>query len=91
MKKLLGENIKSLFAFNSTERVWELPFFMALGVGLVLGVGAFYERLDLGLIAMIGVMAFLYSLCVIYFFKNSLPTPIPKRETGVLASLWLIL
>lgn len=60
MKKIIVENIKNVLMFNSTERVWQLPFFMALGVGMVLSVGAYYERIDLGLIAMIGVMAFLY-------------------------------
>ena len=54
-------SIKQIFILNSSTRVWQLPFFAALGVALVLGIGAYYQRLDLGLIAMIGVMAFLYT------------------------------
>lgn len=53
--------LQAIFAFNPTERVWQLPFFMALGVGLVLSLGAYFERIDLGLISMIGAMAFLYT------------------------------
>lgn len=60
MKKIILENIKNVLTLNKTERVWQLPFFTALGVGIVLSVGAYYERLDLGLIAMIGAMGFLY-------------------------------
>ena len=35
-------------------------FFAALGVGVVLSISAYYDRIDLGLISMIGVLAFLY-------------------------------
>ncbi|TQR30975.1 hypothetical protein DMB92_07065 [Campylobacter sp. MIT 99-7217] len=54
-------SLKQILTLNSTERVWQLPFFAALGVALVLSIGGYYQRLDLGLIAMIGVMAFLYT------------------------------
>ncbi|KAA6224704.1 MULTISPECIES: FUSC family protein [unclassified Campylobacter] len=60
MRQKIFKHFIDILALNSTQRVWQLPFFIALGVGLVLGVGAYYKRLDLGLISMIGVMAFLY-------------------------------
>jgi len=54
------EHIKAILAFNSTQRVWQLPFFLALGVGGILSVSAYFQRIDLGLIAMIGTMVFIY-------------------------------
>ena len=51
---------KTLFMFHPTDRVWQMPFFAAAGVGIVLFVGHFFGRLDLGLVAVFGVNAFLY-------------------------------
>ncbi len=52
------DTIKIAFSINSTERVWQMPFFAALGVGVVLSISAYYDRIDLGLISMLGVLAF---------------------------------
>lgn len=60
MKTKATQTIKSTFTINSTERVWQMPFFAALGVGIVLSIAAHYDRIDLGLISVIGVLAFLY-------------------------------
>lgn len=38
-----------------------MPFFFALAVGFALSIAAYYECMDLGLIAMIGIMAFAYT------------------------------
>lgn len=60
MKEKLLKSLKDSIVLNPTERVWQMPFFGAFGVGIVLSISAFYERIDLGLISMIGVLAFLY-------------------------------
>lgn len=60
MKKILKQHFKEIAGFTSSEQVWQMPFFAALGVGIVLGVSVFFAKLNYGLIAMIGVMAFLY-------------------------------
>lgn len=56
----IKQHFKEILQLNPTERVWQMPFFFALAVACVLSVGTYYNRTDLGLIAMIGVMAFLY-------------------------------
>lgn len=60
MKERIYQNIKDILKMNSSDRVWQLPFFAALGVGLVLAIGSYYDQVRLGLVAMIGVMSVLY-------------------------------
>ncbi|MCW1360824.1 FUSC family protein [Campylobacter sp. US33a] len=59
MKKYFSK-LAPIFKFNPCQRVWQLPFFAALGVGLILSVAMFFQRMDYGLIAILGVAAFLY-------------------------------
>lgn len=61
MREHLQSYLKAIINYNKNiERVWQLPFFVALAVGAVLFVGAYYNQVGLGLVCMIGVMAFLY-------------------------------
>ncbi|HEB9354426.1 TPA: FUSC family protein [Campylobacter coli] len=60
-RKILKQQCKEIIQLNPTERVWQMPFFFALAVGFALSIAAYYERMDLGLIAMIGIMAFVYT------------------------------
>lgn len=60
MKREIIAYLKALFTLNKTDRVWQMPFFAAAGVGIALFVGHWFGRLDLGLIAVFGVNAFLY-------------------------------
>lgn len=52
--------IKELITLNKTDRVWQLPFFAGLNVSIILFIGAYFGRPDLGLISMIGTTIFLY-------------------------------
>ncbi len=54
------ELVRELFRINPNNRVWQLPFFAAAGVGLILSVGAGVGRIDLSLLAVVGSSAFLY-------------------------------
>lgn len=53
-------HLKELIALNKTERVWQMPFFAGLNVAIVLFIGAYFNRPDLGLVSMIGTTIFLY-------------------------------
>lgn len=57
---MLKQHFKEIAKLNSSEQVWQMPFFAALGVGIVLGLSVFFGKLNYGLIAMIGALSFLY-------------------------------
>lgn len=56
----LEENVKLIFTWNPSDRLWQMPFFASVGVAIVLFIAAFFERPDLGLVAIIGTNIFLY-------------------------------
>ena len=56
----IQENIKLIFTWNPSDRLWQMPFFAGLSVAIVLFVAAFFNRPDLGLVAIIGTNIFLY-------------------------------
>ncbi|HEA7267575.1 TPA: FUSC family protein [Campylobacter jejuni] len=58
--EILKQHFKEIAKLNSSEQVWQMPFFAALGVGIVLGLSVFFGKLNYGLIAMIGALSFLY-------------------------------
>lgn len=49
-----------IFTWNKSDRLWQMPFFAGLSVGIVLFISVLMNRPDLGLVAMIGTMTFLY-------------------------------
>lgn len=57
---------------NASDRLWQMPFAAALASGLPLLVGAYFDRMDYGLVSSLGGMVFL-----------SLPnTPLSHRMAG---------
>lgn len=58
--EILKQHFKEIAKLNSSEQVWQMPFFVALGVGIVLEFSVFFGKLNYGLIAMIGALSFLY-------------------------------
>lgn len=63
MKKffsLILSHAKLIFEWQQSDRLWQMPFFAALSVGIVLLVGSIWERPDLALVSMIGTTIFLY-------------------------------
>lgn len=59
MKKIYKHS-KLLLSVNKTDRVWQMPFFAALSVAVVLLVALYFNRLDLGMVAVLGANVFLY-------------------------------
>ncbi len=60
-KTLTAEEWALLKKVNSTDRLWQMPIAAALSSGLPLCVGAWFGRIDFGLISSLGGLAFLYT------------------------------
>jgi len=52
--------LRQLAAVKPSDRPWQMPFAAALASGLPLLVGAWFERMDYGLISSLGGLVFLY-------------------------------
>lgn len=60
LKNLLREQLRLLLTINPSDRRWQMPFAAALATGLPLFVGAWFDRLDYGLVSSLGGLVFLY-------------------------------
>lgn len=58
-RQLRGE-LRQLTTLQASDRRWPMPFAAALASGLPLLVGAYFARMDYGLIASLGGLVFLY-------------------------------
>lgn len=58
--ELLKEQLRLLLTINPSDRRWQMPFAAALATGLPLFVGAWFDRLDYGLVSSLGGLVFLY-------------------------------
>lgn len=73
---LLREELRQLMTIKPSDRPWQMPFAAALATGLPLLVGAWFDRMDYGLISSLGGLVFLY-----------LPeTPLHHRMVALMAS-----
>lgn len=61
LKRLIREELQQLFAFKRSDRLWQMPFAAALAIGLPLLIGAYFGRLDYGLVSSMGGLVFLYT------------------------------
>jgi len=59
--QLAHQELRSLLTMQSSDRKWPLPLAAALSSGIPLLVGAFFGRMDYGLISSLGGMVFLYT------------------------------
>lgn len=57
---LLREEWRQLTTVKPSDRPWQMPFAAALASGLPLLVGAYFDRMDYGLISSLGGLVFLY-------------------------------
>ena len=71
----LRAELAHLTAFNASDRSWQLPLAAALASGLPLVVGAYFDRLDYGLVSSLGGLVFLYAP----------PTPLHHRMVMLMA------
>jgi uncharacterized membrane protein YccC len=53
--------LRHLATINASDRRWQMPFCAALAMGFPLLIGAYFERLDYGLVSSLGGLVFLYS------------------------------
>lgn len=60
LRQSLRSEWQHLAAFSPSERRWEMPIAAALAMGLPLVVGAYFERIDYGLVSCLGGLVFLY-------------------------------
>ncbi|WP_025917011.1 FUSC family protein [Herminiimonas sp. CN] len=75
LRSLLREELRHLTTINASDRLWQMPFAAALASGLPLLVGAYFNRMDYGLVSSLGGLVFLY-----------LPsTPLHHRMVSVMA------
>ncbi|MBD5800956.1 hypothetical protein AZOA_03580 [Azoarcus sp. Aa7] len=73
---LLRDELRQLMTIKPSDRPWQMPFAAALASGLPLLVGAWFDRMDYGLISSLGGLVFLY-----------LPeTPLHHRMVALMAS-----
>lgn len=57
---LLREEFRQLTTIRPSDRRWQMPFAAALASGLPLLVGAYFGRMDYGLVSSLGGLVFLY-------------------------------
>ncbi|MBV2133240.1 FUSC family protein [Pseudomonas sp. MAP12] len=60
LNRLLQAQWRQLLTINPSDRPWQMPFAAALATGLPLLVGAWFDRLDYGLVSSLGGLVFLY-------------------------------
>ncbi|MDE2583905.1 MAG: FUSC family protein, partial [Betaproteobacteria bacterium] len=57
---LLRAELRQLTSIRPSDRPWQMPFAAALASGLPLLVGAYFCRMDYGLVSSLGGLVFLY-------------------------------
>lgn len=60
LQVLMREELRHLTTIQTSDRLWQMPFAAALALGLPLLVGAYFNRLDYGLVSSLGGLVFLY-------------------------------
>lgn len=60
LQALMRAELLHLTTINASDRLWQMPFAAALASGLPLLVGAYFDRMDYGLISSLGGLVFLY-------------------------------
>ena len=60
-QSMVRVELRHLATINASDRRWQMPFCAALAMGLPLLIGAYFERLDYGLVSSLGGLVFLYS------------------------------
>lgn len=76
----LREEFRHLTTIHPSDRLWQMPFAASLASGLPLLVGAYFGRLDYGLVSSLGGLVFLYLP----------PTPLYHRMVSLMASAFAL-
>ena len=59
LQLLMREELRHLTTTHANDRLWQIPFAAALASGLPLLVGAYFNRLDYGLVSSLCGLMFL--------------------------------
>jgi hypothetical protein len=60
LRQLAHAEVCHLTTIHASDRAWPMPFAAALATGLPVLIGAFFNRLDYGLVSSLGGLTFLY-------------------------------
>jgi uncharacterized membrane protein YccC len=60
LQSLVRAELRDLATINRSDRRWQMPFCAALASGLPLLIGAWFDRLDYGLVSSLGGLVFIY-------------------------------
>lgn len=60
LRELVREELRQLMTVQASDRVWQMPVAAALASGLPLLIGAYFDRLNFGLVSSLGGLVFLY-------------------------------
>jgi hypothetical protein len=60
LQKLVREELRHLTTIQASDRAWQMPLAAALATGLPVLIGAYFNRLDYGLVSSLGGLTFLY-------------------------------
>lgn len=60
IKRLARLELHHLTTIQASDRAWQMPFAAALAIGVPVLIGAWFNRLDYGLVSSLGGLAFLY-------------------------------
>lgn len=75
LKRLMREELHLLTKMTPSDRRWQMPLAAALATGLPLLIGAYFDRMDYGMVSSLGGLVFLY-----------LPnTPMAHRMVSIMA------
>jgi hypothetical protein len=60
LSQVMREELRQLTVVQPSDRVWQMPFAAALASGLPLLIGAYFDRMNYGMVSSIGGLVFLY-------------------------------
>ena len=60
VRRVLRSEWERLIRIHPSNRPWQMPFAAALATGLPLVIGAYFDRMDHGMVASLGGLVFLY-------------------------------
>ncbi|MGV3655779.1 MAG: FUSC family protein [Noviherbaspirillum sp.] len=60
LRAFLREELRQLTIIHASDRAWQMPVAAALATGLPLLVGAYFQRMDYGMVSSLGGLVFLY-------------------------------
>jgi hypothetical protein len=60
LKALMRATWRDLTTVQASDRLWQMPFAAALATGLPLLIGAYFNRMDYGLVSSLGGLVFVY-------------------------------